>query len=256
MRLSGLLFFSVCLGLALGHRLPRPEPKGNPDQYLYNEGLFEGDIAGYKPGDGRSAIPGNYYRWPGGVIPYVIDGSLSGYEYIVEDGMAEIERLTCIRFRKRTNEADYINIASLSGCWSMVGRQGGMQQVSLDMNGCLWRGLVEHELMHAIGFWHEHTRPDRDDYIIILWDNIIQGQAYNFDLLVDGVNSMYVGESYQYQSIMHYEFTAFSVSQDKFTMQPKQNVWVDPVWRREMIQTDVNQINRLYGCARSNMTGH
>ncbi|XP_076060164.1 astacin-like [Oratosquilla oratoria] len=244
---SLVFLLGVCLGLALAHRLPRPQPKGNPDRYLYNEGLFEGDILGPKP-EGRSAVLGDSYRWPGGVIPYVIDSSLSGYEYIILDGMTEIEHKTCIRFKSRTNEADYINIASFSGCWSMVGRQGGMQYVSLDMYGCLWRGLVEHELMHAIGFWHEHNRPDRDDYVTILWENVQQGLEYAFEKRVDGVNSIYVGEGYQYQSIMHYEFTAFALSQDLYTMQPLQSVSVDPVWTRELIQTDVNQINGLYGC--------
>ena len=33
--------------------------------------------------------------------------------------------------------------------------------------------------MHLLGFFHEHTREDRDDYITVYLDNVISGRLLN-----------------------------------------------------------------------------
>ena len=39
-------------------------------------------------------------------------------------------------------------------------------------------GRVLHEMMHALGFYHEHTRPDRDQHIQIVPENVKKGLAF------------------------------------------------------------------------------
>lgn len=69
----------------------------------------------------------------------------------------------------------------ISRCYSRYGRQGGNQSISLE-DYCLIPAESDraptaiHELMHALGFWHELDRYDRDDYVTINWENIAQGK--------------------------------------------------------------------------------
>ena len=63
-----------------------------------------------------------------------------------------------------------------SRCCSYVGRRGGgPQAISIGKN-CDKFGIVAHELGHVVGFWHEHTRPDRDQHVTIIRENIQQGK--------------------------------------------------------------------------------
>ena len=41
-------------------------------------------------------------------------------------------------------------------------------------NGCLTTRTIQHEMLHALGFWHEQNRPDRDDFIDIKDEKIMR----------------------------------------------------------------------------------
>ncbi|KAK4304002.1 hypothetical protein Pmani_024022 [Petrolisthes manimaculis] len=198
----------------------------------------------------RAAILGDQYLWSGGVVPYILGSSVtSAQETIILQGMADFHSKTCIRFVPRTTEANYIEIITNdSGCWSYVGTIGGMQQLSLDTNGCIYVGTVIHELMHAIGFYHEHCRNDRDNYVTIYYENVIDGYAYAFD---KDTYWQYVGENYNYFSIMHYGTYAFSDNWgvDATIVPTDPNIVLTEAYDKyEMAQSDANQINNLYGC--------
>ncbi|KAK8729507.1 hypothetical protein OTU49_008510 [Cherax quadricarinatus] len=217
----------------------------------FNPGMLEGDIKRHEthqPGRVGSAILGDEYLWPGGVIPYTLADDVTNEEQAaIISGMQELEEMTCIRFLPRTTEADYIEIfTSGSGCWSYVGRLGGMQQVSLQSSGCIYHGTIIHELMHSIGFYHEHTRMDRDSYVHINYENVEPSYTYAFDI---DTYSRYVGEDYQYYSIMHYGKYSFSIQwgvlETIVALQDGIDL-TDPYDKAHMLQTDANQINNLY----------
>uniref|UniRef100_A0A4W6CKG4 Metalloendopeptidase n=1 Tax=Lates calcarifer TaxID=8187 RepID=A0A4W6CKG4_LATCA len=149
--------------------------------------------------------------WPDGIIPYVISGNFSGSQRaIFRQAMRHWEKHTCVTFTERTTEESYIVFTYRPcGCCSYVGRRGGgPQAISIGKN-CDKFGIVVHELGHVIGFWHEHTRPDRDEHVSIIRDNIQPGQEYNFLKMEPGeVDSL--GEVYDFGSIMHYARNTFS----------------------------------------------
>ncbi|XP_048459036.1 bone morphogenetic protein 1 isoform X3 [Rhincodon typus] len=112
--------------------------------------------------------------WPGGVIPYVIGGNFTGSQRAMfKQAMRHWEKHTCVTFIERVDEESYIVFTYRPcGCCSYVGRRGnGPQAISIGKN-CDKFGIVVHELGHVIGFWHEHTRPDRDDHVTIIRENI------------------------------------------------------------------------------------
>jgi hypothetical protein len=147
--------------------------------------------------------------WPNGVVPYVMSSSLSSSArnalYYAIDHWNNSG--TGIKLVQRTNEGSYINMINAGGCYSMIGRQGGEQDLGLAAN--CGNGAAVHEIGHAVGFYHEQSRNDRDNYLTINWGNISSSMQYNFQKM--GSNGMDYG-SYDYYSIMHYFSTAFSIN--------------------------------------------
>ncbi|GFY68878.1 astacin-like metalloprotease toxin 2 [Trichonephila inaurata madagascariensis] len=191
------------------------------------------------------------FRWPGypgrAVIPFVLDRSVYGIRNVIYEGMQHYHRYTCIRFKERTNERDFIRIFYGDGCWSIIGRNGGQQNLSLG-NGCAWVGLVIHELGHAIGLFHEHQRSDRDNYITVYRNNVIPDQMHNF-VLTDP-NREVIFAPYEYASIMHYGNYAFSRQPNRLpTMVAKTGVRLyEPYEKPGFTQTDLYRIKQLYKC--------
>lgn len=98
----------------------------------------------------------------------------------IVNAMREMESKTCIRFIPRTNQKDYIEFTTGVGCSSFVGRRGGKQSVILERKTrCMSRGTIQHEVMHALGFFHMQSHTDRDNYVKIIFENIPGGQRNN-----------------------------------------------------------------------------
>uniref|UniRef100_A0A8C4N4Q0 Metalloendopeptidase n=1 Tax=Eptatretus burgeri TaxID=7764 RepID=A0A8C4N4Q0_EPTBU len=74
-------------------------------------------------------------------------------------------------------------------CWSYVGKQRGRQKLSIG-TGCDGIAIVEHELLHALGIWHEQSRTDRDDYVTIQSLNIKKGERESKTHSIFGIEEL------------------------------------------------------------------
>ncbi|XP_076106976.1 uncharacterized protein LOC143075454 isoform X1 [Mytilus galloprovincialis] len=207
--------------------------------------LFQGDIKGYNPRH-RTAVRDQTYLWNTRVIPYSFDPSFApDARQDVLKAISQYHDKTCLRFIPRTDQYDYIVFKHISGCYSNIGRQGGPQDISL-MSPCLRMGTAIHEMMHALGFWHEQSRPDRDSWVKVIFANIEKGKSFNFDKLsVDEVDTL--GVQYDYGSIMHYSKYSFSKNGNP-TIQPIRNTNAEIGQRDGLSDLDIKRINTLYRC--------
>lgn len=161
----------------------------------------------------RDIVSDTVKRWPDGVVPYKLDSSLSKDALkAVRKAIREFHKRTCVKFVPYSNEQDYLEFQGSYGCFSAIGRQRGKQRISVG-EGCEYKGTVMHEIMHALGFFHEQSRTDRDNYIMVLWWNIEPGFEKNFDSYgPDRLDS--AEEPYDFDSLMHYDNQAFSKNGD------------------------------------------
>lgn len=60
--------------------------------------------------------------------------------------------------------------------------------MALMKNGCMSKGAIQHELNHALGFIHEQSRSDRDNYVRIMWEYIMAGTSTIYEETVGGLS--------------------------------------------------------------------
>uniref|UniRef100_A0A3B5Q083 Metalloendopeptidase n=1 Tax=Xiphophorus maculatus TaxID=8083 RepID=A0A3B5Q083_XIPMA len=189
-------------------------------------------------------------KWPKSgsyvYVPYYISKTFSQEERdVIIRGMQGFNQSTCIRLIPwKPEDRDYIFIESKDGCWSYVGRQNGGQYLSLQKTGCVHNEVVQHEILHALGFNHEQVRSDRDSYVRILFDNI----EPNFKFAFEKKETNNLGTPYDFTSVMEYRNDAFSKN-GKPTIVAK----CDPNLKfgnsKKMSANDIIRINKLYECS-------
>lgn len=226
----------------------------------------------------RAASSEDHRLWSNGELFYTFSRNMlqavqgRSFIFAIRNAMDQWEEQTCLRFFYRTHQPDYIEFtmgnmsrcACTDGyypCYSdeLVGKNGGKQVIQLGQD-CNSPGIIMLLIGHTVGFWHEHTRPDRDNYVNII-SHFVQNNALDKFTKRRHLEIDYQGTVYDFGSIMHPPKDYFSIIRgiptievrnlSVFREQGSPNIGQ----RGRLSQRDVNQTNRLYHCPKTGVIG-
>ncbi|XP_071535527.1 uncharacterized protein [Panulirus ornatus] len=193
-------------------------------------------------------------RWPNNTVPIGFDMNFpQKYRPKVYEMMDTFNKATCLKFVNATDASPhYVRVTNmLMACSAVTGYRNGKRssQMANFHELCFKKkGVIFHELMHAIGFPHQQVRADRDEYVKIHEENIDPKHIRNFKKM-KGKNAylMTVGIPYDYNSLMQYPRNGFSNGKGPtITILKPHAGFVGQ--RDEPSRSDIASINRLYEC--------
>lgn len=237
---------SGCVATSLAGILKnRSDHSNNTSHFLPDESLEKTRLR-----RSFSVSPDGTNLWPNGIVYYYLNVSSSWkqtHKNTFKAAIQEFSSKTCIRFKEistTSSHTDYVRIFEGEGCQAHLGRIGGVQEMSLD-KGCTAKGNILHEMMHTLGFRHEHQRPDRDQYLNVYLHNVRPGEEDHFRIR----NGSVLSKHFDYDSVTMYGGKTFSKDGDSITISRKDGGKLDGSHlTQKLSHHDVNGINKLYRC--------
>ncbi|WP_165246722.1 M12 family metallopeptidase [Paludisphaera soli] len=154
------------------------------------------------------------FYWPDGVVPYFIDRSYEPFRARFEAATRLwMDQTDAVKFRPfQPGDRNYLYV-------KLVGGDAGSSNVGM-VPGGQWLNLlhpdrfpephISHELGHALGLFHEQSRPDRGSHLALIERNIQPGWISQFTTPVQEFTTL--GTGFDYFSIMLYDSRAGSVN--------------------------------------------
>ncbi len=153
--------------------------------------------------------------WQNKTIKYFISPGFTTAEvqYIL-DGLSILEQEVCLDFVPSLTMSTTPCIVfayNTEKNASPIGMNSSKRNTIYLSSGGFTRSTVIHEVMHSLGFFHEQSRNDRDNYVIVYRENVEDGHWHNFQKVVDqGLEAMNLSP-FDFDSIMIYDSNAFAI---------------------------------------------
>merc|ERR1712180_466405 len=195
------------------------------------------------------------YRWPERTLNYDLSQVVDPEnKTLIINTLNQLQNKFdgCVKFREAST-GNRVVVVDGDGCYSSVGfnKYFERQDLSLSSRECMYPAVIEHEFMHAIGVQHTHSRPDRDNYVTIIEENIQANATHNFTdnfEKLDKEEYNTFGLPYDYLSVMHYSGTLFSNGKGK-TILTKDSSMQDVIGRAQGVsEGDIELVKRMYKC--------
>ena len=163
------------------------------------------------------------YRWPYNNVQYFFDdvGENRWYTWTTWNKMKTLVRKTlkhlrgklngCINFSENRSVKNRVRIKRGPrniDCRATLGYNTD-QEMYIELGVFCTSVEIEHEFLHVLGVLHTHMRSDRDNYVTIVWENIIEKYKDNSFKKVNAKMWSNFGLPYDYESVMHYRGNAF-----------------------------------------------
>jgi hypothetical protein len=198
--------------------------------------------------------------WPDNPIAYRIDIADATIKNNISAMLKLIEDKTALSFEPIADPRSldgkrpwmqFVQSAGSTKCSAAVGFQGNISHPIRLGSACGQRsGTVLHEILHTLGFIHEHQRSDSEGYVSVKWDmlrNENEEIKRQYKIFYNPPHRPVIQEHtrYDFSSIMHYPLIYLQLKPASFS---------DPTYkygsvgqRNDLSPLDLETLVKIYG---------